>query len=257
MLKTVFIGAGNVAFHLAQAVHALPDAEVIQVFSRRAEKAARLSELLACTYTTDLKNTATDADLYFLAVSDGAISAVLRQLQKSPKLRKKIFVHTSGATPSDVFLPAFPRHGIFYPLQSFSLDRKPDFSTVPFCLDAARDVDFQLLFDLAAQLSKKVERVTDARRATLHVAAVFVNNFTNFMYTIGAAICGKEKVNFDLLQPLILETARKIQDNAPREMQTGPAVRGDEATITRHLNMLEEMPEFAEIYKMLTEKIRH
>ena len=155
-----------------------------------------------------------------------------------------------------VFSDYFPRCGIFYPLQSFSVERKPDFSVVPFCVDAVEEEDFNLLFKLAESLSNRVEKVTDSQRAVLHVAAVFVNNFTNFMYTIGSEISEKGNVNFDLLKPLIVETAKKITHNIPREMQTGPAVRADEATINRHLKLLAEMPEYAKVYALLTEMIR-
>lgn len=197
----------------------------------------------------------TDADLYIIAVNDTAIGTVAKTLSTLPHLQEKLVVHTSGATPSVVLLPHLSRIGIFYPLQTFSIQKEPNFKTIPFCLDAINEKDFLLLENLAQQLSNCTERINDAQRAVLHVAAVFVNNFTNYLYTVGANITEEGGVPFDLLKPLIVETAEKIQKNAPKDMQTGPAVRGDAATIRRHLDFLKGSG-YEEIYEILTNQVR-
>jgi len=250
------IGAGNVGFHLGKALSLLPNVEVIQVYSRTRKKAAHSAQNIDCQYTTKIKNVRTDADLYIIAVSDTAIGLVAESLSALPHLSEKLVVHTSGATPSIVLHPHLSRIGIFYPLQTFSLQKQPNFETIPFCLDAVNEEDFLLLENLAQQLSTRTERIDDAQRAVLHVAAVFVNNFTNYLYTIGADIAEKEGVPFDLLKPLIAETADKIRDNAPRDMQTGPAIRGDKATIERHLAFLEGSG-YEGVYTFLTNGIRN
>ena len=248
------IGAGNVGFHLGKALSLLPNAEVIQVYSRTKKKALNSAQNIDCQYTTKLKNVRTDADLYIIAVKDTAIGIVAKALSTLPHLQEKLVVHTSGATPSTILLPHLSRIGIFYPLQTFSIKKEPNFKTIPFCLDATIEEDFLLLENLAQQLSTRTERINDTQRSVLHVAAVFVNNFTNYLYTIGADITEKGGVPFDLLKPLIAETAEKIRENAPRDMQTGPAVRGDAATIERHLDFLEGSG-YEGIYGILTRKI--
>ena len=254
MVKIVMIGAGNVGFHLGKALSLLPNVAVVQVYSRTKKKASKSAQNIDCQYTTKIKNINTDADLYIIAVNDAAIGAVAEALSALPHLREKLVVHTSGATPSIVLLPHLSRIGVFYPLQTFSIQKEPNFKTIPFCLDAANEEDFLLLENLAQQLSTRTERIDDAQRAVLHVAAVFVNNFTNYLYTVGADITEKGAVPFDLLKPLIAETAEKIRENAPKDMQTGPAVRGDEATIDRHLDFLEGSG-YEGVYGVLTEKI--
>ncbi|MGK0364620.1 MAG: putative short-subunit dehydrogenase-like oxidoreductase (DUF2520 family) [Saprospiraceae bacterium] len=254
MLKIVMIGAGNVGFHLGKALSLLPDIEVVQVYSRTKKKALNSAQNIDCQYTTKIINIHTDADLYIIAVKDTAIGTVAKALSTLPHLKEKLVVHTSGATPSTVLLPHLSRIGIFYPLQTFSIQKEPNFRTIPFCLDAVTEEDFLLLENLAQQLSTRTERIDDAQRAVLHVAAVFVNNFTNYLYTIGADITEKSGVPFDLLKPLIAETAEKIRENTPKDMQTGPAVRRDKATIDRHLEFLEGSG-YEGIYEVMTSGI--
>jgi predicted short-subunit dehydrogenase-like oxidoreductase (DUF2520 family) len=254
MVKIVMIGAGNVGFHLGKALSLLPNVEVVQVYSRTKEKAQNSAQNIDCQFTTSIKKVNTNADLYIIAVNDAAIETVAKALNTLPYLQEKLVVHTSGATPSTVLSPHLSRTGIFYPLQTFSIQKEPNFETIPFCLDAVSEKDFLLLENLAQQLSRRTERINDAQRAVLHVAAVFVNNFTNYLYTVGADIAKKGGVPFDLLKPLIAETAEKIRDNAPKDMQTGPAVRGDEATIERHLEFLAGSG-YEGVYGVLTKKI--
>ncbi len=248
--KIVLIGAGNVGYHLGQRM-VERGLELIQVFSRTKEKAKELGKLLNVPFCTNL-DAIQKADVYILAVHDDAIGSVAKQLNIE---EKALMVHTSGATPSTVFKPFAKRYGVFYPLQTFSRDRTANFEEIPFCVDANRKKDRILLEQLAQRLSPKVYQITDKERESLHIAAVFVNNFTNYLYQIGTDICEKEKVPFDLLKPLILETARKVQEHPPEKMQTGPAKRGDEATIQRHLKNLERFPHYQELYQHLTEEI--
>ena len=51
------------------------------------------------------------------------------------------------------------------------------------------------------------------------------------------------------------ETVDKIQFLSPKEVQTGPAVRGDLSTINRHLQFLEQYPQYQAIYKLISEGI--
>ena len=115
-----------------------------------------------------------------------------------------------------------------------------------------------ILFEIAEQLSEKVYLINDAQRAKLHVAAVFVNNFTNNLFTLGEQITQKENLSFEILKPLIQETVEKIQTHSPLEMQTGPAIRNDQNTIDRHLKYLQkEFPELVEVYLTMTKSIQN
>jgi predicted short-subunit dehydrogenase-like oxidoreductase (DUF2520 family) len=166
-----------------------------------------------------------------------------------------VFVHTSGTIPSTIFEKHTSNYGVFYPLQTFSISKEPDWTTIPICIDANTEAQRIEIENLARQLSPNVHRITDAQRATLHVAAVFVNNFTNHLFHIGQTIVEKEGISFDLLKPLIQETVAKIQHNAPQAMQTGPAKRGDTITIQKHNAFLKKYPLYNNVYSLLTKSI--
>lgn len=248
----VLIGAGNVGFHLGKQLKAC-GLNVVQIFSRQAEKAKRLSAAIQATFTTDLEQVIPDATLYILAVNDNSITEVASKLN----IHKGLVVHTSGGTPSTILQPYFQRFGIFYPLQTFSIAKAVDFEQVPICVYANDSADEDFLFQLGQQISSKVYRINDEQRAILHVTAVFVNNFTNYLFQIGYDILQQEHLPFDLLRPLIQETAAKVQTHFPAEIQTGPAIRGDQTTIERHLEYLKKFPAYKELYQILTNNIQH
>ncbi len=247
----VLIGAGNVGSHLARRMAECDNAP-LQVFSRNAERARALGEAIGVRYTNVWEDIRGDAALYLLAVRDDAIAEAGAALARV--VRKDVLaVHTSGSTPSTVLAPCFKHYGVFYPLQTFSAERVPDFEQIPVCVFAPHAPDQALLHDLAARISSSVHIVDDVRRAVLHVAAVFVNNFTNHMYHIGRRMLDTEGIEFALLSPLILETAQKVQAGAdPGVIQTGPARRGDMETVLRHLEFLRKYPGYQDLYRLIT-----
>lgn len=249
--SVVLIGAGNVGYHLGKCLWE-KGFTIRCVFSRVAEKAAHLAREIGAAHTSDLNTIPDDAAVYILAVGDDAIEKVAAQL----RIKKGLVVHTSGSTPAAVLQPFFERFGVFYPLQTFSLSKSVDFSTIPICVYAHASADEDLLYKIGTHISSKTFRINDAQRITLHVAAVFVNNFVNYLFKIGYDLVEAENISFDLLRPLILETAEKVQVYPPAKMQTGPAIRGDEHTIQRHLAYLEKFPAYRKLYDDLTKHIQ-
>src|SRR5690606_21523202 len=152
-------------------------------------------------------------------------------------------------------LNAKNRRGVFYPLQTFSKNKEVDFQTIPICIEAENDDDFALLKNLGKQISKVVHPINSEERAKIHVAAVFVNNFVNYCYLVGKEILDENELPFDILSPLIAETAHKIEALTPFEAQTGPAKRNDRNTIKKHLNLLNN-PNQRQLYELMTEMIR-
>ena len=251
----VLLGSGNLASQIGPA---LVDSKVkvVQVYSRRITNARKLAKRLGCPATNKLTFLVTDADLYLFAISDGAIQKTAEKLiHHLPPKGNYIFAHTSGATPQLVFKGLVKNYGVFYPLQTFSKNRPADFSTIPFCIDGNKKTVKTKLTQLAKKLSPTVSLITDEQRADLHVAAVFVNNFTNALFGVGKEILDEKNIPFELLTPLILETAKKVQEDPPKKMQTGPARRGDQETIQRHLRLLNNNFTFQKIYQQLSELI--
>jgi len=248
MIKIVLIGSGNVAHHLIQAFAKSKKVEVIQVFARQKESVAPLFD---SKKITDNYNDLAQADVYIIAVSDDAIAKVSSQL---PFLNRLV-VHTSGTVSLDA-LDSKNRKGIFYPLQTFSKDKAVDFSQIPICIESENDADYEILKTLAEIVSNNVFEIDSPQRKALHISAVFVNNFVNHLYQIGHEICIENKVPFEILKPLILETANKVMTVSPIDAQTGPAKRNDNQTIQAHLNALTDENQKT-IYKILTQSIQN
>lgn len=252
--KIVLIGAGNVGYHLGKRL-VEKGHPVIQVFSRTSEKAKRLAAIIHAESCSQLEQIRKDGTLYILAVSDDAIGLLGKRLSNL-LTSKALVVHTSGATPSTVLAGSFTNYGVFYPLQTFSINRSVKFDSIPICIDAVLDQDLERLRTLAASISSQVHQVSDQQRAILHVAAVFVNNFTNYLFSIGYDILKDQDIPFTLLQPLMEETVAKLEHFSPKTVQTGPAIRDDQETMERHLNLLKEHPAFQAIYRQLSQGIQ-
>jgi predicted short-subunit dehydrogenase-like oxidoreductase (DUF2520 family) len=252
MTKVIIIGSGNVAQHLIVAFQNSQnmgtEIDLIQVFSRQKES---ISHLLDLDKITDDLATLQEADLYIIAVSDDAIADVSSQLP----FKNRLVVHTSGSISLNA-LDNDNRKGVFYPLQTFTKNKEVDFKTIPICLESENATDFQLLEKVAKMISDKVFAINSEQRKALHVAAVFVNNFTNHLYQIGSEICQENQVPFEILKPLIAETAQKIMVLSPEEAQTGPAKRNDSSTIEAHEAFLSD-ENHLKIYKTLTQSIQH
>lgn len=248
MIKVVVIGSGNVAQHLIQVLIHANNVDLVQAFARNS---SQLSHLLPATKITSDYQKIIDADVYIISVSDNAISEVVAQLP----FENRLVVHTSGSSELSVLMDK-NRKGVFYPLQTFTKGKEIDFSTIPICLEAENEADYQLLEKLGNCISQKIVRINTTQRKSLHVAAVFVCNFVNHLYQIGNEICEENNVPFEVLHPLIQETAHKISELSPKEAQTGPALRNDTITIEKHLDFLEN-PESKNLYQLLTQSIQH
>lgn len=247
MIKITIIGSGNVAHHLIKTFESNDKTEIVQVFARRKKSVQDIipKEKIISDFK-DLK----EADLYIISISDDAIFEVSDAFPFSDRL----VVHTSG-TKSMEILSNKNRRGVFYPLQTFSKNKELNFKEIPICLEAENEEDFELLEKTAYSISDKVFEIDSEKRKTLHVSAVFVSNFVNYLYGIGEEICTENDIPFEILKPLIVEVADKINYLSPKEAQTGPAKRGDVQTINSHLEFLKKDKEKRKIYDLLSKAI--
>ena len=248
----VFIGAGNLATNLAKALYH-KGFRIVQVYSRTMESARTLAEKVEAEYTTDLQEVSKDAKLYIVSLKDAALVDLLPQITEGRQ--SSLLVHTAGSIPMSIWEGHAERYGVFYPMQTFSKQREVKFQEVPFFVEAKRPEDVELLKAVAATLSEKVYEASSEQRKSLHLAAVFICNFTNHMYALAADLLEKYNLPFDVMLPLIDETARKVHELAPRDAQTGPAVRYDENVMSNHLAMLVDSPALQEIYKLMSKSI--
>ncbi|MHB1177761.1 MAG: Rossmann-like and DUF2520 domain-containing protein [Daejeonella sp.] len=249
-MNIVLLGSGNVATHLGRAFK-MAGQTIVQVWSRDIDHARELADTLASEAISEMDDVDRSADLYIISVKDEAIPSVAAEL----KVGDKLIVHTSGSTGLEVLAGVSSRVGVFYPLQTFSKSKAVDFRRIPIAIEANTPEDSAVIRAIADRLSEKVLHLNSEKRKTLHVAAVFACNFTNHLFAISQELLKAENLDFDLLRPLIAETAQKIQLNDPEEVQTGPAVREDNETINSHIEMLRENPELMELYKQLSQSI--
>jgi predicted short-subunit dehydrogenase-like oxidoreductase (DUF2520 family) len=244
------IGSGNVAFHLIKAFLSIaPEKTNFILQEVYARNKSNLKEFEDRVHCTDNIHKLSRADITIIAVSDQSIADVSEQIP----YKNQLVVHTSGSLEMET-LSSHQRKGVFYPLQTFSKQKKVDFTTVPIALEAALNQDYKILEELALLFSKQIYALNSEQRKALHVSAVFACNFVNHMYQISADICQQHQIPFEIIKPLIHETSEKIRVLSPKEAQTGPAKRKDYITLEKHNNFIINNT-YKDIYNILSKSI--
>jgi len=246
----VIIGSGNVAYHLVNAFNnkGIP---ILQILARNERSAGLLSERFNTPYILKPSELNKHADLYILAVQDDLISEVAHSL----KLKDQLLVHTSGFSPLQILSGASENTGVFWPLQTLTFGKTTDYQHMPVFVEGSSTENEKLLADFAGLISEKVMVTDSVARRQIHLAAVIASNLTNHLYSISASLLEKYDIPFEVLMPLIRETANKAAMQHPLLNQTGPAVRHDIKVLEAHLEMLRDNPEYREIYRLITENI--
>lgn len=246
MVSVIVLGTGNVGTHLINTFLNCTSIDLVQIYGRTTSSLSIFEDKVATT--TNVSNLK-KADVYIIAISDDSISQFSSRLTG----KEKLIVHTSGSLSINA-LKNEGHKGVFYPLQTFSKQSKIDFNTIPICIEADNDKDLKVLKKLANCISNKVNVIDSEQRKYLHIAAVFSNNFVNYLYKIANDICDKNNIPFEILQSLIVETTQKIATNYPSEIQTGPAIRNDTKIIEEHLKLLSGEQKI--IYQLITKSIQ-
>lgn len=251
-MKIVLIGAGNLATHLGKALKEAGH-DICQVYSRTLASASVLAQALGSDATDDLTLLADDADAYVISVKD----SVLDQVPATACMGrgKGVFLHTAGSIPMEVFNGRVPHYGVLYPMQTFSKAAEVDFSVIPTFIEYNDDVAEKTIKALANSITQRVYTLSSADRKYLHLSAVWACNFVNHCYDISSKILAAHNVPFDVMLPLINETARKVQTLSPHEAQTGPAVRYDENVINAQTQLMADSPTWQKLYRLLSESI--
>jgi predicted short-subunit dehydrogenase-like oxidoreductase (DUF2520 family) len=248
-----FIGSGNLAWHLAPALdnHGY---SVREVFSRNPQHAETLVDRL---YNADVKATldfsTSVSRIFIMAVSDSVIESIAQEIILPDGA---LLIHTSGSMALDSLnFAAAAATGVFYPLQSFSKNRKAEFKGLPIFVESADDDAEELLFEMGRAVGGNIQKTSSDQRAALHVAATFASNFTNHMLTVANQLCATHNLSFAWLKPLIRETIEKALVLGPIESQTGPAKRGDLQVLDKHMDLLTSDEKLVEIYRVISQHI--
>ena len=251
-MKIILIGAGNLATHLGKAIFAAGH-DVVQVFSRTMQSATALASEVGAQPVSDISAVRSDADLYVVSVKDSALAELIPALCKGKET--KVFLHTAGSIPMDVFQGMALHYGVLYPMQTFSKQREVDFSQIPCFIEANDEHALQLIGDVAHQVSSRVYHLASEDRKYLHLSAVFACNFVNHCYALSREILEEHGIPFDVMLPLIDETAAKVHELDPKDAQTGPAVRYDENVLRAQGALLRSNPQMKDIYDRMSMSI--
>ncbi|MGF7139953.1 Rossmann-like and DUF2520 domain-containing protein [Roseimarinus sediminis] len=249
--KIAMIGAGNLATRVALELQN-KGVEIVQVYSRTVTSALTLARMLGCNYVTRPEKIIPEADIYLISVSDMAMAELLSKVN----FNNKLVAHTAGSIPMNELKKFSKNYGVFYPLQTFSKFRDVNFNKIPFCIEANTPDNEATLTELAQLISKDVRSINSEQRKQLHLAAVFASNYVNHMYAIASELVQDKDMAFDILLPLIAETASKVKSMTPRAAQTGPALRMDKNIMNEHLSMLSNKPKLKKLYGQLSDSIK-
>ncbi len=251
--KVTIIGSGNAAEALGLFFKKI-EIEIVQVNSRNSTTGKKLAKKIKATFCDEIKSLNYHNGVFLLAVPDSEIPKVAKSLPDKIK-NNSIVVHCSGATPSTVLKRSCKNFGVFYPLQTFTKNRSVNSRDIPFCICASAVGVERKLIRLAKKLSQTALIVSDSERKKLHLSAVFINNFTNHLLTLVYDYTSREKLDFDLLKPLLQETIKKAIQHRPKNAQTGPAKRGDQASIEQHKKLMRKYPALESVYDNMTKSI--
>lgn len=250
-MNIVIIGSGNVAAVLGRKFTAAGH-KIIQIYSRNASAASELAyewDTESANYMTLINK---HADVYIIAVSDNALEELVSKL----KLPGKVVAHTAGSVSKEILKNITSHYGVFYPLQSLRKEiiSLPD---IPVFFEGSDTIATSTLQKLAQSISFEQPVAAGSEdRLKLHIAAVVVSNFTNHLYMLAERYCEVEGINFRQLLPLIEETVQRLKISSPAGTMTGPAMRNDQDTIQKHIELLKNHPQLQKIYQVLTESIQ-
>lgn len=248
--EITIIGSGNVAWHLAVAFDKKGFA-INKVISRNKEQGQLLADFVNTSHSTDLNDIPQSSSLVIIAVSDGAVVDVLKGISA----KELPIVHTSGSLPISVFGTDFSNSGVFYPFQTFSKSVKTGELTFPVCLEANNSETLDLLKSYASRISNKVEELNSEKRTKLHLSGILINNFTNHLISRAFDYMDENSIDKDLLAPIMEETISKAFAESPKDVQTGPAIRGDKEIIKKHLDLLSNHSALGNIYEVISNSI--
>ena len=244
-----FVGAGNVATHLALSLYK-SGMKIKQVFSRSKMNASQLAQQTGAVAVNQL-NEILDCDCLIVSVPDNKTEEVILQLNH---LSSTLIVHTSGIT--NTIEREGQRSGYFYPLDTFRKEIHKDLSHTPHFIGAKLKEDREQLSLLAQRISNKVFEISAEKKQQLHLSAVFVNNYVNHLFGLTYEFLEENKLNFKHLEPIIRHTIQQSLKGNPLLMQTGPALRNDDITRRKHLKLLSQHSEMKKLYDILWNSIQ-
>jgi len=245
----VFIGAGNVATHLATELHRC-GFPIMQIYSRTIASASALASRVEAQPITHIVDVTDQAGLYIFSVKDDVLEDLIEALPPN----NGVWVHTAGSMPLDLFEASADRYGVLYPFQTFTKGIPVEWEKVPVYIEASDKETLEILNNVCCRMSDNVKEMPSESRKFVHLAGVFACNFSNFMFSLSESIIERAGLTKEDLLPLINQTCKKIHRLTPHEAQTGPAIRFDENVMDKHMLMLQD-ENLRSVYELLSKGI--
>lgn len=250
MIETItIIGSGNVATQLAILFKKL-NFKIVEIWSRNLENAQNLALKVDSIPISKIEKINTSSDLYLVAIADDGLKNIAKKI---PQLNG-IIAHTSGASSLNIFENQ-KNFGVFYPLQTFKKESLVNWKNIPILIEANNSQNLKNLSLLAQNINNQVFEISSQQRQYLHLSAVFACNFTNYLLYISQCLMEENNLDKKLLEPLIRKTYENALIKNPKDLQTGPAIRNDQKTIQKQINLLEKYSDFQELYKTISSLI--
>jgi pyrroline-5-carboxylate reductase len=250
-MRIIFLGSGNVAQIFAKRLFNSGH-DILQIYSPTIANAKALAASVNAASTNDIKQIIPDADVYILAIKDNALAEVAAQLNS----KEKVAIHCAGAVSLDVLQQVSEHRAVIWSLYSIQKNNFPQNNNMPLVVEANSSKALQTAVQLANDISNNVTVADLIQRQMLHLNAVLVNNFTNHLLTIAQNICNENNLPFDILLPIIKQTFEQTEKTLPSESQTGPAIRNDTTTISKHIELLSGHPLWQKIYEDISISIQ-
>ncbi len=244
------LGAGNVATHISRHLYSRGHS-ISCVYSKTEGSATNLAERLNCTGTSSPESVPPSADFYIICTPDHVIPEIVQKFQN----REGIWLHTAGAVTVEVFKGYHSNFGVLYPLQTFRKNYQVSLPDTPLLIEGSAPAITKSIKNLAHAISRNVHEMDSSSRLVTHLAAVFANNFTNHMVHIAQEILRGHDIDLELIDPLVNETFNKLSDHGATSTQTGPAFRGDNETMKKHLEILKKNPDVEKLYTFISQNI--
>ena len=205
-----------------------------------------------------------DSDIVWLTVPDDAIAGVARCAVEAQDWKGKFVFHSSGALTSDELAPLRKqgaRVASVHPMMTFVRGAAPEMAGVSFAVEG----------DAAAVRVARRSWKTSARTHSLSQKQnkVLYHAFGSFCVATGdcpagfdgrgAMAAGIRTADIKpIMTPLLWQTLRNYLKKDAASAFSGPLVRGDVATIKRHLAELKQLPEVRQVYVALAKSsLRH
>lgn len=262
-MKIGFIGAGKVGCSLGRYLSA--QNELIGYYSRTEASALEAAEITSSRAFPDVKGLIEACDTLFLTVPDGAIASTWEEIKSicsnSSLLQGKNICHCSGALPSSAFLGAIDVGCCTYSVHPlFAVSSKTtsseELSKAFFAIEGSPEHLAEIL-GLITSMGNDAQVIKTQEKVRYHAAAAMASNHVVGLYRLACkelATCGFTQEGAErALAPLFLGNATHVANEGPVSALTGPAERGDTATIEKHLECLEG--DTREVYRLLNKTL--